>query len=545
MNDFTERAVTRALYSELGKEASFWYYGRETRTPMAFVLDEVERQIGPRFAVYWVDGGPPEVFCLPGFSPSPVVFSTRYLSLSAFIRHLFVDEWMKELLVEVTERTTLKVMAEMALRYGDPDYAVLAFLKSVTGKGIWLSDDDQVMALEYEPKNEAYMATWFYGLVHELGHLHPYQAQDLDNVHMFSDTGILEAIKIALDQFSSYPDALKQKAVEKSKQSGSQSVLAIAHLREECLADIFACSVLFKTTSEIMREIKADQFDVAQFIQEMFIFLNIIAVIDRCRRVASIASATTVDSDALLETALHPVSITVRALLLRQYLGVAVAGYLYDKDTPTPEDLSNVRDLIDKVNERFAGTVSIVDSGVARAMEFSLFPERRENDWVLLEKFRKELPDSLPSLLEARRFCAMADGLGKEGKLLRALKELISNPGEPVRPDPAGDLLYFVPWVEGPNGFNRPFGLHTKHGELIFVFLSQDELYDAFFAPSAEMLKPGFTLKRAVVAVPREERLGAELAARMPSGEPFQVVVEGTQIFAQYMEELAKDTIWE
>ena len=163
MTDFKELAVEEALRSELGKIASFSRYRRENRTPMTFVLDEVERQIGPRFSVYWADDGPPEVFSLPGLSPSPVVFSTRYLSLTAFIRHLFVDDHLKSVLVEVAEQTALKLMAEMALRHGDPDYAVLAFVKSVTGKGIWLNDDNQLMALEYEPKNEAYAATWFYG----------------------------------------------------------------------------------------------------------------------------------------------------------------------------------------------------------------------------------------------------------------------------------------------------------------------------------------------------------------------------------------------
>jgi hypothetical protein len=200
---------------------------------MTFVLDEVERQIGPSFSVYWVDGGPPEVFCLPGLSPSPVVFSTRYLSLTAFIRHLFVDDSLKNVLVEVAERTTLKLMAEMALRYGDPDYAVLAFVKSMTAKGIWLNDDDQTMALEYEPKNEAYMATWFYGLVHELGHLHPNQRQHFPDGHVLSDAGILAAITVAVESIASYPDSIKYEAVERAKQPQSKSVLGIDHLRSE------------------------------------------------------------------------------------------------------------------------------------------------------------------------------------------------------------------------------------------------------------------------------------------------------------------------
>src|ERR1700688_4339216 len=90
MANFQELAIEEVLRFELGKAARFSRYNRTIRTPMNLVLDEVERQIGPCFSVYWVDAGPPEVFCLPGFSPSPVVFSRRYLLLSAFVRHLFV-----------------------------------------------------------------------------------------------------------------------------------------------------------------------------------------------------------------------------------------------------------------------------------------------------------------------------------------------------------------------------------------------------------------------------------------------------------------------
>ena len=547
MASFEDLAIEEALRSELGRSASFGPYGRVSRTPMTFVLDEVERQIGSSFSVYWVDDGPPEVFCLPGFSHSPVVFSTRYLSLTAFIRHLFVDDWLKNVLVDVSARTTLKLMAEMALRHGDKDYSVLAFVKSVTGKGVWLNDDDQVMALEYEPIREAYMATWFYGLVHELGHLHPRQHLFTDSP-VFSDVRILDAIKVALDNFPSYTEEIKQEALERAKQHRSDSVLGVDQVRSEGLADIFAASVLFKTTVEIMRETKQkdpnqQQFEIVQFIQEMVVFLNIIAVIERCRQVASIASTTSPSREAAFECLLHPVSIYVRALMQREYMEVSVARYLFNAN-PTPEQSKDVEKLINEINLHHSEAIDLVDSGTARSIEFSLFPERRDNDWALLEAFRRELPKSGLALQEARRFCERADALGADGKLLQALKGIVDDPSKPLRPDPKGDLLYFVPWVEGPNGFNRPFGLDTKHGHLVFVFHSQDELYDRFYDPSAEMLHPGYTLKKAAIAVSRKERLGPELAAHMPSGQSFQIIAEGTNEFVAYMNELGDGSIW-
>ena len=191
--------------------------------------------------------------------------------------------------------------------------------------------------------------------------------------------------------------------------------------------------------------------------------------------------------------------------------------------------------------------INAVDSGLARAMEFSLFPERRENDWTLIEAFRKELLDTAAprGSMEAQRFCAMADGLGAKGKLLLALKGVVADPSRRLSPDPTGDLVYIVPWVNGPNGFNRPFGLDTKYGHLVFVFHQKGQLYDLFFKSSAETLKPGFTLKNAAVLVPRKERLGPELVANMPSTQSFQIIIEGTDEFTRYLKELADDTIWQ
>src|SRR5207244_1849182 len=172
--------------------------------------------------------------------------------------------------------------------------------------------------------NEAYMATWFYGLVHELGHLYPGAMQHLPEGLMFSDAWMLDAITCALDKFPSYSVSLKQEAIERAKQHRSLSVLGIDQVRGEGLADIFAASVLLQTTSDTMREINQERFQIIHFIAEMMIFLNIIGFIERCRGVASDASAKTPDRNVVLENTLHPVSMVVRAIMQRVYLDWAV-----------------------------------------------------------------------------------------------------------------------------------------------------------------------------------------------------------------------------
>jgi hypothetical protein len=551
MTNFEDLALHEVLRSSLGSSARFGPYDRDNRTPMNFVLDEVERELGASFRVYWVDGGHPEVFCLTGFSPAPIIFSTRYLCLAAFARRLFAESLLENVLVDVTERMALKVIGEMALRHGDPDFAVIAFVKSVTDKGIWIEDgDDQLITLEHQPIHENYMAVWFYGLLHELGHLPSPTAEKLAAMDIFSNTTISSLVSEQIKKtLWALPDDLKQVAILRADPGSKDSIIRVDHLRSEGFADIFAARLLLSCTIEIMRKLNQKKFDVVRFLQEIVIFFNIIAFIDRCRRVATMGSLgeekRQARFEAAVEDALVPVAISVRGLMVRQYLDYTLANYLNDK--PTTQQFQEAEELNNTITGGFSETIKKVDSGFAKAMQFSLFPERRKNEWTILDDFRSELLKSetlsQPAVAEARRFCEKAESLGVGGKLINALKEIITDPHNPVKPNIIGDYLYFLPWVEGPDDFNCPFSLETKYGRVVFVF-TEHELYDKFFELSAVDLKPGFTLKSAVLPVSRKERLGPELAAHMPAG-PFQLIVEGTEEFANYMKELADGSIFE
>jgi hypothetical protein len=219
------RLIEEALRAFLGNQAEFRSHHRDLRTPMNFVLDAVEKQIGPRFSIYWVSKGAPEVFCLPDLSPSPVTFSRRYLILTAALRRLITSPAQDgELFIDTANRTTLLLLAELALRYGDADFAVLAFCKGATDTGIWVhdfgEDENQLLALEHTPIGEAYMATWFYGLVHELGHLHPSQTEPRNVESWLPDELLLGLIKLALDKFYAFgPDLRKQVSYIRSRSS--------------------------------------------------------------------------------------------------------------------------------------------------------------------------------------------------------------------------------------------------------------------------------------------------------------------------------------
>jgi hypothetical protein len=292
-----------------------------------------------------------------------------------------------------------------------------------------------------------------------------------------------------------------------------------------------------------MKTINRDKFTSVQFATEMTFSLNIITTLDRCRRLALAASINGVTPDDKLELALQPVAMTVRAMIQRDYLDKEITRWL-DGDRPSPHNVQKVEAALNSIADQLKPRIDGLDAGITRTMEFALFPERRKNDWALLEAMRTNMLESKGlSQGVASLFCDMAAALGKDSKLIRALRGIVENPAEPVRPDSTGDLIFLLPLVTGPNDFRRPFGLDTKHGHLVFVFVN-DQPFKEFIENFTKGLKPGFELKRAVFLVPRVERLGPELAALMPSDTAFQVVLEGTDAFSEYFSQLVENTIW-
>jgi hypothetical protein len=544
VSSFSELAADEALRAILGKLATFQRYDRQNRTPMNFVLDEVERHIRKAFSVYWVDNGPPDVFCLPDLQPAPVVFNVRYLILAAALRRHITSPSSGELLVENANRLSLLLVAELALHYGNADFATLAFCKAVTGMSYFMhgfgDEKDQLAALEHTPISESYMAIWFFGLVHEMGHLDPSQSKQFNAGHWMSDDWIAGLIEVVLDRFHAYTPPVREKAKQATKSGGS--VLAVSHLRSEALADLFATAVLFQSTQDIMREIGRERFSFTRCVVEMTIILNVVATIDRCRRVARAASVT--DQEATdWDLGFHPVAMHVRAHIQQDYLGSAI----YHGKEPSKEDRETVAKSFDAVRKEFGPRIDALDAGLSKTMEFALFPSRRKLDWDILEDLRAYLLGSDSVRLSrniSAQFCDMAAAMMKDGKLLRALRGIVDDPSQPLRPDLTGDLIYLVPFVHGQGDLSRPFGLDTKYGHIVFVFI-QEQLFHKYFNISAGGLKPGVELKRAVVAVPRTEQLGPLLASHMPANVAFQIAVEGNDEFNVYFRELVEGTVWQ
>ena len=100
---------------------------------MNFALDAAERALDGDVQVVWVYGGVPELFTLTALKPPIVVFSARYLELTAYFRGLYMRDWQGEMRTELARRQFLTLASELALLEHKPDLAVRLFLRANSG----------------------------------------------------------------------------------------------------------------------------------------------------------------------------------------------------------------------------------------------------------------------------------------------------------------------------------------------------------------------------------------------------------------------------
>jgi hypothetical protein len=405
------RRLSTILPSQLGAESRWRILERDIRTPMNFTLDEATRQLGrDDFVVVWVDGGLPELFALTGLRKPVVVFATRYLDLSAYVRKLFDEGVLADFRRELAERAALKIVAELLLRNGQGDLAATFFIRSALGKRIFIPDADWLEQLEVEPIGEAYMAVWFYGLLHELGHLQP----PIDHATgPFSEAAIDEAVRRALRSFEWQEDIDLGQVLAEAARDPSHPISA-RHLKDEVAADVFASAVLLQATVSIMRGVERD-FDPVRFIREAGMFLVVVSFIERCSSAAALVGKGE-SRGALLRHLVHPAGYVVRGQATQWYLASAMATFGQPESDPEPERVNAWFEVIDEVTEAVEPAVSQMDSGFADALRFALGPvPPTKGD---LGRFAEQIHESAPLQLETTRFTATADTLGTSSELL-------------------------------------------------------------------------------------------------------------------------------
>ncbi|WP_433579235.1 hypothetical protein [Nocardia brasiliensis] len=530
MTDLDPSVLDDLLKDHLSADARFSRITREPLTPLVTVLAIAERELAREVAVYWVDGGAPEMFSLPGLRPAPITFSTRFLVASS---HLFKllrvsSSLSPELVEDVVERFALQLIAELSLVQGDCSAACYLIARSLGISQRIEVSPTTVFDLEYMPKNEIYMTSWFLGLLHEIGHVY---ANDLDSS---AKIGKDKETSASLDQIidfvlEGFADAETTRSINEGlKIAGISHSLDNAVLLEEVEADLFAVRVLIESTFRVVAmdrgvdsgKVGIDYVELCAAILDMF---GSLTMLSRC-----MAGALAVGGmvDRLRADPWIGGSYQVRAQVLA--LTLAHIGTQFGKD-------------FDKVHQAVRAQVedadrnAAYDRGISRAMRHAMFPQEREPGVV---HRLTDVPLDSWERMRIEPFLALAKELRIEHPDLDIIRGLCEQPAPPQT------YIFLAVWVQGPDGFSAPFGLSTRYGFTIFLFVDEALFYDFYTAsrPPAQ----GYSLERvAVVANTAFDAVIEVAASAQPHGERLRIVVEGTDLFDRLLRSLADDSIWE
>ncbi len=527
-----DAAILDSLISDqVGPHASWHNVIGDFLTPMSVTIEEVTRDLPKEVIVYWVNGGLPENFSLPGLDPAPIVFNTRFIEIGAtMLRMIRAKEFAIELLPAVAERISLQVSAELVLKGGDAATASYLFARSLVVGGGTVILPSTVDSLEYDKKNESYMTVWFYALLHEIGHVYV-EIRDGDE-RVISEETLQQRTEEALEEFR-YPPDLVDRLNRWLESRGIRHSLHPDQLEAETAADLFAVRSLWRATHAVMeKDGQAAKFNPARLglcIIEMF---NVLAMLNNC------ALTTRGVTDSAVDMRDEPwinVANRIRAGILVQYMSMLLAG--------GPDDLEAVsrwENVFVAWSQENKDRLDAMESGQARAMRQILWPAERDSDIGDRLCHLTDIPDTLAKI-ELRRFIALADALAishPDLELLRAISDQA-----PLRPM---QRKYHILWIRRANGSSFPFGLASKYGYLVFVFTARTPLYQYFRDESATGLAADFSLHEVTLAEEWEWDVITICVRAVPPElrERARIVIEGSPLFDRLMKEVASGSVW-
>ncbi len=419
-----EGIVRALLKSQLGKTADFHKYDRspEFKSPINFFLNHVQKEIKNPFDVYWVENGLPELFSIATIKPPIAVYSRRYIELWYLMRRLMNSGPLDSFREELAERTCLRIMAELGVRYRDPDWAVRAFLKSILGQSIFLLDihGASLLDLEVQPKNEAYTVLWFFGLAHELGHLYV-RYKGSDGLLLFSREAAEFVLQRCLGMFP-FSDRTRKEVLKRATDGDADYVLSIPRLISEASADFFGALQVMNVTILMMYEL-GKQVDYSNFMAEISLCWPILSILERCKRMALSADQYLGDNERNI-LALQPVSYAVRNLLIRPILESAIARAITGGRDPSPELSNAVSKIMNDVSQYWQPSLDVVEKGMAKAMRFALFPEERPADLMTQVGAQLLKENESVALVEIQQFCSLVESFHVDVEAVQALRRI-------------------------------------------------------------------------------------------------------------------------
>ena len=541
MSNLVDSMIDELIVDHVGENAR-WVRTDFTRypTPMGVAVEEASRELDREVVVYWVDGGLPENFSLPGLDPAPIVFNTRFLELAATLLSITrATRYPTEYFADVAERVSLRVIAELTLKGGDPATACYLFARSQltkTGVTFWPITID---VLEAEKKNESYMTVWFYALLHEIGHVF---VEENGSDGFVTEEGVRQLIEGVFKKISWLPELAGSD--DRRQSSGS---LRTDQLQSEISADIFALGALLRATHTVMKaESRGAEFNPVQLVVCVLEFFHVFALLNNCALAASVATDLTAiaHADPWINAA-----YSARLSCLLEYTAMVFAGG--DGDSEAASQLRNhFVQTASGVKER----MDQLEAGQARAMNQAFWPGARHPG--VCSVLSAELVDSrgpdgrvnprhAVNLIELREFIDLAEALNVRHPDVDFFRWILRRRPAEIKCPPAPQAFRTI-WASYSFGLRFPLGVHTKYGYVVFIFREAGEFYDNFCDDAEGNLSTDISLNRLTVYSYLESDAVIMLTKAIPRvwQNKCRVVVEGTGLFDRLRDELAKGSLW-
>jgi hypothetical protein len=401
---------------------------RDHVTPMTTVLDIAERRIGREVSLWWVDNGPATAFSLLEGDHAAVVFSSKCLEATSQSRWLYANQRLAPAqLEELAYRQALRRQAEEFLLVGNTDLAVIALAESILGQSIRAPYGTDWRLLEYERLDESYMALWFFGLAHELGHVafnfnaaaaHAYDA-------LLTHERLSEAVSLSLKEYQQYPEMIRAELMSKALAKEARSPLSLSTLREECFADMFACGVLLEASQMLLERYGKKAFDSAHFSYEMLVAGHLRHSSESIARFARMLNDPESGRAIALAGLAGPVAASVRTQFVRAGLEAAGREALADD----LQGSGGAQRMFDTLIENMQTDADLLGGALERAMRFTMMMKAAGPLPEAFEAIKVQCKTKEGAFvkLDVQWFCELAESLGRKSvhidRLLAAIRD--------------------------------------------------------------------------------------------------------------------------
>jgi hypothetical protein len=518
-----EAALAAVVRSHVGPHARVSRYSRDNVTPMTIVLDTAREVVAHPFAVFWVDGGLPENYSLPSFTPAVVVFNSRYLEMAAYLRGVLTEElFSTDTLSGIAERACLEIMAELTLRYGDPAVACYLMARSLITARVHLLPPS-LEDIEHTPVDEMYMAVWFFALLHELGHVHVENAGRVDSVVTDSYLDRLVDAVMAASLGDMYEPAREALSHGVGWRSLDRDVLTA-----EVEADLFAVDLLLTATQRIMRQVgSAGDFSVAGFVAENLLMFRLFHHMNRCARVAAVAANAR--PEAVGDFA-GSIAMNVRLNTVVGYLAQTLAA----EETAVEQIRAAFLDMARHNEERMAA----FDEGFVAAQAQCLDPSQREND--VLPRLAERAADDPVVAHAVERFRRLAESLEIDSPDLQVLVEVVSRPADASAVFQEAMRAFLVAWISGPEA-DEPFSVEAPDGQLVVPVYFTESDVDDFVDAFGYRLAPGHSVRRVAIVSPTEHNAMLTVLQHLPESRQgrARVLFDGSPAYVRWLRSIA------